>query len=144
MVILRIIIPYYASGKQSWMPFGVEIQALFREISGDLEETILTPPRRLASEDQCLSLSQINSGIELAWDFQSILWTLRREKGSGRISYSGIRCDGIPLGTTMHGKQYQDIWRQGPSVRKMTKMCMSPLLPLQADGSQDSLWGRSV
>ena len=106
MVILRIIIPYYASGEKSWMPFGVERQALFRKISGDLEETILTPPRRLASEDQCLSLSQINSGIELAWDFQSILWTLRVEKGSGRISHSGIRYGRIPLGTTMHGNQY--------------------------------------
>ena len=59
MVILRIIIPYYASGEKSWMPFGVEIQARFREISGDLEETILTPPKRLSSEDQCLSLAPI-------------------------------------------------------------------------------------
>ena len=52
MVILRIIIPYYESGKQSWMPFGVERQAKFWEISGDLEETILTPPNRFAPEDQ--------------------------------------------------------------------------------------------
>ena len=54
MVILRIIIPYYASGEQSWMLFGVERQARFQEISGDLEETILTPPNILASEDQWL------------------------------------------------------------------------------------------
>ena len=65
MVILRIVIPYYASGAQSWMPFGVERQARFREISGDLEETILTPSRRLESEDHCLSLAPIKSGIEL-------------------------------------------------------------------------------
>ena len=70
MVILRIIIPYYASGKQSWVPFGVERQAQFWEISGDLEETILTPPKRLASEYQCLSLAPIKSGIELELDVQ--------------------------------------------------------------------------
>ena len=40
MLILRIIIPYYASGEQSWMPLGVKRQARFREISGDLEENI--------------------------------------------------------------------------------------------------------
>ena len=51
MAIIRIIIPYYASGEQSWMNFGVERQAGFQEISGNLEETILTPPKRLASED---------------------------------------------------------------------------------------------
>ena len=60
-----------------WIPFGVERQAQFREISGDLEETILTLPRRLESEDQCLSLAPIKSGIELAWDVRSRLWTLR-------------------------------------------------------------------
>ena len=53
MVIPMIIIPYYALGEQSWMPFGVVRQARFRENSGDLEETILTPLRRLASENQC-------------------------------------------------------------------------------------------
>ena len=46
MVILRIIIPYYASGEQYWMPFGFEIQARFRGILGDLEENILTLPKR--------------------------------------------------------------------------------------------------
>ena len=68
MVILRVIILYYESSEKYWMPFGVERQAQFREISGDLEETILTPPKHLASEDQCLSLAPIKSGIELAWD----------------------------------------------------------------------------
>ena len=65
MLIIRIIIPYYASGEKYWMPFGVERQARFGSISGDLEETILTPPKRLASEDQCLSVAPINLGIEL-------------------------------------------------------------------------------
>ena len=66
MSILRIVIPYYASGEKYWMPFGVDRKARFREISGDLEETSLTLLKRLASEDQCLSLAPINSGIELA------------------------------------------------------------------------------
>ena len=48
MVILRIIIYYYASVEQSWMSFGVKRQARFWEILGDLEETILTPPKRLS------------------------------------------------------------------------------------------------
>ena len=52
MLILRIIIPYYASGEKSWMPFGVDRQARFGEISGYLKENILTPPRRLESEYQ--------------------------------------------------------------------------------------------
>ena len=138
-----MIIPYYAYGEQSWMPFGVERQARFREISGDLEETILTPPGRLSSEEQCLSLAPINSRIELKWDVRSILWTLHTEKGSDRISYSGIQCGGLPLGTTMHGKREQALWRKGPYIRQMTKMCMSPLLPLQAYGSHDSCWVQS-
>ena len=51
MVILRIIITYYALGEKYWIPFGVRRQARFREILGDLEETILTLLRRLAFED---------------------------------------------------------------------------------------------
>ena len=42
MLILRIIITYYASGEQYWIPFGVKRQARFQEISVDLKETILT------------------------------------------------------------------------------------------------------
>ena len=125
------------------MPFGVDRLARFREISGYLEGTILNPPRRLASEDQCLSLAPINSGIELAWDVRYRLWTLRGERGSGRISSSGIRCGGLPLDTTMHGKWEKALWMQGPYIRKMKKMCMSPLLPLQADDSKYSCWGKS-
>ena len=105
MVILRIIISYYTLGEQSWMPFGVERQARFQDISGYLEETILTPPKRLASEDQCLSLAPIKSGIELAWDVLLRIWTLRREKGSGRISYSVIQCGRLSPGTKIHGKR---------------------------------------
>ena len=89
MVTHGIIIPCYASGEQSWMTFGVEIPARFRTISGDLEEAISTPSRRSASKDQCLSLAPMKSGIQLAWDVRSRTWTLRGEKGSGRISYSG-------------------------------------------------------
>ena len=66
MVAPGIIIPCYASGEQSWMTFGVDRPERFRVISGDLEETILTPLRQLAPEDQCLSLAPINSGIKLA------------------------------------------------------------------------------
>ena len=54
MVTPRIIIPYYTSGEQSWMRFGVERPAQFLVISGGLEETILTLLRCLAPEDQCL------------------------------------------------------------------------------------------
>ena len=105
MVILRIIIRYHASGEQSLMTFLFKRQARFQEISGDLEETVLTPLMHLESEDKCLSFSQIKSGIELACDVQSRIWTLCGEKGSSSIIYSGIRYGGLPLGTTMHGKQ---------------------------------------
>ena len=111
MVTPRIIIPYYASGNQSWMPFGVERTAKFWVISGDLEETISTQSRRLAPEEQFLSLAPTKSGIYLAWDVRFRLWTLRGEKGSGRISYSGIICGRLPPSTTMHGKQEQALWR---------------------------------
>ena len=121
MVILRIIITYFASGEQSWVSFGVKSQARFREISGDLDETILTPPKCLASEDQCLSLVPIKSGIELEWNVRYRIYTLRGEKGSGRIRYSGIRCGGLPPGTRMHGKKDQALWRQAPSIRQMKK-----------------------
>ena len=130
MVILKIIIPYYATGKQYWIPFGVERQARFWETSGGLEETILTPSKSLASEEQCLSLAPINSGIDLAWHVQFRLWNLRGEKGSGRISYSGILYGGLPPGTTMNGKRYQALWGQGPYIRQIKTRCMSPLLPL--------------
>ena len=129
MVTPRIIMPYYASGKQSWMPFGVKIPAWFRVISGDSEENISTLLRRLTSEDQCLSLEPTNSGIQLAWDVQYRLWNICGEKGSDRISYSEIRYGGLPPGTTMHGKRQQALRRQGPSIQQMKKMRMSPLLP---------------
>ena len=58
MVTPRIIIPYYASGEKSCMTFGVERPEQFWVISGDLEETILTPLRQLESEDQYLSLEK--------------------------------------------------------------------------------------
>ena len=48
---------------------------------------------------------------------RSRIWTLRVEKGSGRISYSGIRCGRLPPGTKMHGKREKDLWKQGPSIR---------------------------
>ena len=121
MEILRINLPYNVSGEKSWMPFGVKRQARIREISGELEETILTLPKRLASEYQCLSLSPIKSGIQLAWDVRSRLWALSGEKGSVRMIYSGIGCGGLTPVTTMHGKKEQIIWSQGPSIQKMIK-----------------------
>ena len=40
MVTIGIVIPCYASGEQSWMPFGAKRLARFQVISGYSEETI--------------------------------------------------------------------------------------------------------
>ena len=60
---------------------------------------------------------------------QSRLWTLRGEKLSGRISYSGIRFGGLPPRTKMHGKREQALWRKGPSIRKMKKKLYESTAP---------------
>ena len=68
-----------------------------------------------------IPLAPIKSWIELVCDVRSILCKFHREKGSARIIYSGICGGGLPLGTIMHVKREQYIWRQGPSIWKMKK-----------------------
>ena len=47
-------------------------------------------------------------------------WKLRGEKGSVRISYSGIWCKGLPPVTKMHGRWDQYPRRKGTSAKQMT------------------------
>ena len=89
MIILRIIIIYYSSGEQSWMPFGVERQAQFRKISGDLEETILTPPRRLAFP--IIGTDKVRDRVGMGCTIHTLVDLQRKCKWQDQIQWDSMR-----------------------------------------------------